>query len=196
MPYTGDPDSLGILHWLAADNPFNKSLNPVQSGIVEISPDHHYHVNYARSNEYARIFAEPSLTDRDCYFDPGVVTFSFPFHSIHPTGYTFRNGGGRGSVIRRWILEASTTPHGPWTTLRNHDEDNTFLNDVSSGNDKSLSFLGHAWPINISNDKWFSYFRLRNLQTHASSNRPYALYISGFELYGSVRATSILYEKG
>ena len=46
-----------------------------------------------------------------------------------------------GSVIRRWILEASTTPHGPWTTLRNHDEDNTFLNDVSSGNDKSLSFL-------------------------------------------------------
>lgn len=104
-----------------------------------------------------------------------------------------------GSVIRRWILEASTTPHGPWTTLRNHDEDNTFLNDVSSGNDKSLSFLyapssfganprGHAWPINISNDKWFSYFRLRNLQTHASSNRPYALYISGFELYGSVRA--------
>lgn len=75
-------------------------------GIVEISPDHHYHVNYARSNgmlnvilwsiEYARIFAEPSLTDRDCYFDPGVVTFSFPFHSIHPTGYTFRNGGGRG----------------------------------------------------------------------------------------------------
>ena len=88
-----------------------------------------------------RIFEMPSLTDKDCYFDPGCVIFHFPNHMISPTGYSYRNGGGRGSVVRKWVLEGATSPEGPWTTLSLHPEDETYFQDVVDGQDKEKSFL-------------------------------------------------------
>ena len=76
--------------------------------MIQILTSHDYHVNYSRnecihfyfhSNQIAsvyRVFEYPSLLDKDCYVDPGCIIFYFPNHMIHPTGYSLRNGGGRG----------------------------------------------------------------------------------------------------
>ena len=103
-----------------------------------------YNFIYQSSHVLANIFRVlelPSLTDKDCYFDPGCVLFHFPNHLIHPTGYSYRNGGGRGSVVRKWIVEGACSPEGPWTTLSYHPEDDTYFQDVSDGQDKEKSFL-------------------------------------------------------
>ena len=33
-----------------------------------------------------RVLELPSLSDKDCYFDPGCIIFHFPNHMINPTG--------------------------------------------------------------------------------------------------------------
>ena len=77
---------------------------------MEILTSRDYHVNDARNEgtdgandsppeSVYRVLELPSLADKDCYFDPGCIIFHFPNHMIHPTGYSYRNGGGRGSVI-------------------------------------------------------------------------------------------------
>ena len=88
-----------------------------------------------------RVFEYPSLRDKDCYFDPGCIIFHFPNHMICPSGYSFRNGGGRGSVVRKWVVEASNDIEGPWTVISNHPEDDTFFCDVTDGQNKENSFL-------------------------------------------------------
>ena len=96
--------------------------------------------DYGEASVY-RIFEYPSLRDKDCYFDPGCIIFHFPNHMICPTGYSFRNGGGRGSVVRKRIVEASNDVNGPWTVISNHPEDDTFFCDVTDGQNKDNSFL-------------------------------------------------------
>ena len=107
---------------------------------------------------------------------------------IHPTGYSLRNGGGRGSVIRKWVLEAAANINGPWIPLSYHPEDDTFFYDVTDGQNKENSFLAHCWEIpSASTQKsFYSYFKLQSLHTHPNG-RSHAFYISGFELYGTVR---------
>lgn len=46
-----------------------------------------------------------------------------------------------GSVVRKWVLEASTSINGPWTVISSHPEDDTFFYDVTDGQDKEKSFL-------------------------------------------------------
>ncbi|KAK8798820.1 hypothetical protein WA158_007904 [Blastocystis sp. Blastoise] len=189
VPYHDDPNEHGIIYWLSQSNPKKIYINPITSGLIEIPTINGYHVNYSKSDNVERLFAEKSITDKDCYFDPGVIIFHFPFHKIHPTGYMLKNGGGRGSVHTRWILQGSNSPDGPWVTLRRHDQDDTFFNDVSSENDRNLSFLGHCWPIDVPQNMYFSYFKLSNLYIHMSTSKPNAFYISGFELFGSIQTT-------
>lgn len=77
---------------------------------MEILTSRDYHVNYSRNegtrgaedsppDGVYRVLELPSLVDKDCYFDPGCIVFHFPNHMIHPTGYSYRNGGGRGSAF-------------------------------------------------------------------------------------------------
>lgn len=189
VEYTGNPNEHGIIHWISSNNERGSYMNPIESNFVRITNAHDYHVNYSRYETLvSRVLSYPPLSEKDCYFDPGVVCFHFPYHRIHPTGYSFRNGGGRGSVVRKWILEGSNSEEGPWVMLSNHDNDDTFFNDVSDGNSKEKSFLPHCWDISISksNDTFFCYFRVSSLHAHPTG-RPHALYISGFELFGILK---------
>ncbi|KAK8821667.1 hypothetical protein WA556_002114 [Blastocystis sp. ATCC 50177/Nand II] len=189
LPYTGNPDEKGIIYWMGCLNESHTYLNPITHGLVRVLTSNDYHVNYSR-NEAAvsRVLEYPSLRDKDCYFDPGCIIFYFPNHVIHPTGYTYRNGGGRGSVVRKWTLEAAKSLNGPWTLISNHPEDDTFFYDVTDGQNKENSFLAHCWPIdcNQSRKEFYSFFRLQSQHTHPNG-RSHALYISGFELFGIVK---------
>ena len=53
---------------------------------------------------------------------------------------------------------------------------------------KLIKNRAHCWPITTENGQkeFYSYFRLQSLHTHPNG-RSHALYISGFELYGTVR---------
>ena len=43
--------------------------------------------------------------------------------------------------MRRWVLEASCSPEGPWTIISSHPEDDTYFYDVTDGQNKENSFL-------------------------------------------------------
>lgn len=43
--------------------------------------------------------------------------------------------------MRRWVLEASCSPDGPWTIISSHPEDDTYFYDVTDGQNKENSFL-------------------------------------------------------
>lgn len=142
LPYTGNPDEKGIIYWMSCLNESHTYVNPITHGLVRILTSRDYHVNYSRNeNTVSRILEYPSLHDKDCYFDPGCIVFHFPNHVIHPTGYSYRNGGGRGSVVRKWTLEAAKSPNGPWTLISNHPDDDTFFYDVTDGQNKENSFM-------------------------------------------------------
>ena len=199
LPYTGDPNEKGIIYWIGCLNETHTYLNPITQGLVRILTSNEYHVNYSRNEaSVSRVLEYPPLSDKDCYFDPGCIIFYFPNHVIHPTGYTFRNGGGRGSVVRKWSLEAAKSIDGPWTMISDHPEDDTFFYDVTDGQNKENSFLcatgggvtrrPHCWAIdsNQPRKEFYSFFRLQSLHTHPNG-RSHALYISGFELFGIVK---------
>lgn len=184
----------GIIHWIACQNESHQYMNPVIHGNVILMNACDYHMNYSRNKSAAhRLMDSPFKYDKDCYFDPGICCFHFPHHSIHATGYSIRNGGGRGSVIRSWKLEASKSMDGPWTVLSIHEEDCSFFNDVYRSDIRSDSFKLHSWKIpNHSGTKqFFSYFRLSSLNIHPMG-LPHAFYISGFELYGFVKPNKCL----
>jgi len=94
-------------------------------------------------------------------------------YALFVTHYTIRHGRDNGlSIIRNWNLEGSRDGRN-WKVLRKHENDR--------GLKGVYPFYTGTWTVE-GNIQAMRYFRIH--QTGKNSSGRYALYLSGFEIYG------------
>jgi len=94
-------------------------------------------------------------------------------HALFVTHYTLRHGRDNGlSILRNWNLEGSHDGK-KWEILRKHENDR--------GMKGSYPFYTGTWTVE-KRVQAMRYFRIH--QTGKNSSGRYALYLSGFEIYG------------
>lgn len=49
IPYTGDPNEKGIIHWIGCLNEKREYINPFKQDMIRILTSRDYHVNYSRN---------------------------------------------------------------------------------------------------------------------------------------------------
>ncbi|KAK3752395.1 hypothetical protein QZH41_008595 [Actinostola sp. cb2023] len=169
--YKKDFDRNGIIYTMGTNFNTTQFVNPASNDngriLVSRSSCHHGHPIDILDPRKGTLSCTCDIEDSWWSVDIGEE------YALFVTHYTIRHGRDNGlSIIRNWNLEGSRDGRN-WKVLRKHENDR--------GLKGVYPFYTGTWTVE-GNIQAMRYFRIH--QTGKNSSGRYALYLSGFEIYG------------
>jgi SPRY domain/Sad1 / UNC-like C-terminal len=169
--YLSDFDSHGIVHYIATRQRTSPWVNPVDAGYIDVTASSLMHDSHPVSAicgpDVVRCVTKPVANS--------WFVIDFKDKLICPTHYTLRHYSSWDvEAVRNWLFEGSNDGV-TWLPLQKHTAD-------TSLNAKGAT---HTWVL----PEQKSYYRMfRILQFGLNSNNHNYLALSGFEIYGRLKA--------
>eukprot|EP00457_Paulinella_chromatophora_P003141 gb/GEZN01003147.1/.p1 GENE.gb/GEZN01003147.1/~~gb/GEZN01003147.1/.p1 ORF type:complete len:594 (+),score=55.44 gb/GEZN01003147.1/:120-1784(+) len=105
-------------------------------------------------------------------------------YRIAPTHYLYKNGGGRGLVVKSWVFESKIDDSSPWVPL-------DIRSNVNVYSSNSTGFNAHVWGIPKLKDGTAEpttfYKQFRFLRSDSKNTT----YVHRFEVYGTLKKAKI-----
>eukprot|EP01084_Bolivina_argentea_P316732 549095_1 len=175
--YSSDFDKNGICYGLATDFGRTQWLNPMKKGLINVTAEWHLG---SHCNPY---ILKRKPIPCACYTrnnKNGIIEIDFKSQLIVPTAYSWRHDGVACDYPLNWNFEASIDGK-TWHILKKHKND--------SKHGINGPFKSHTWmfapQIALVSYRMFR-FQLtgKDSPPHNSSQYPYTIHCSGFEIYG------------
>eukprot|EP00808_Paulinella_micropora_P017069 g4531.t1 len=151
--------------------------NPAESGDVEvIGPSNS---PAAVLQAIVGLISESKDLKKDLSLPSKFFGVDCKSYRIAPTAYLYKNGGGRGLVVRSWSFEGKVDEASPWETLDTRHKVSEYSSDGSG-------YLAAVWELPSTTEPPKFYRKFRFVREDSTT-----IYVHRFEVYGQLKRVGV-----